>query len=71
MGHPVMGRAIQRRVRADRVSTPSASRRATPFKAVASPVSDSPRYSPNREELEDLGYPALVKRTFVDFAERP
>ena len=70
MGHPVMGRAIQRGVLRDRVAAPGASRRATPFNAISPPVSDSPQRAPNREGFEDH-YPALVKRTVADFVDRP
>jgi hypothetical protein len=51
--HPVMGRAIQRGVRRDRVAAPGASRGATPFNAISPPVSDSPQRAPNREGFED------------------
>jgi hypothetical protein len=50
--HPVMGRAIQRRVRGDRVSTPGTSRTQRRSTGSRSVFSDSPQYSAKREELE-------------------
>jgi hypothetical protein len=63
-------RATWRRRQAHENRTPDPPRRETPFKAAAPPVFTS-RYSAIATGLQDLGYPALVKQTFADFADRP